>query len=252
MTEKCALLSKGFFPHCDTHLCIFCDLRPGNFLIVYLPPSSFYKFLFDFYLLSTSLPNWLLFPLWNKGPSTDYNMMEEMCGKRPHSKRDLSPELLILFKWYEFWSFHNLIMCKVCRESIMCPLYPRHQPPTSHKRCLLWPRKSLQKKRLPPYLYFANVYGIIDSASFMRQLSIFWMGGSICLHIFTHHWHFLFHKKKLFYSSTGAYSNIKDLQCNHIFLWTRTHVLAIPFKNVAYMKTFCRMFALSRFIWSSL
>ena len=34
MTEKCALLSKGFFPHCDTHLCIFCDLRPGNFLIV--------------------------------------------------------------------------------------------------------------------------------------------------------------------------------------------------------------------------
>ena len=198
MTEKCALLSKGFFPHCDTHLCIFCDLRPGNFLIVYLPPSSFYKFLFDFYLLSTSLPNWLLLPLWNKGPSTDYDMMEEMCGKRPHSKRDLSPELLILFKWYEFWSFHNLIRCKVCRESIMCPLYPRHQPPTSHKRCLLWPRKSLQKKRLPPYLYFANVYGIIDSASFMRQLSIFWMGGSICLHIFTHHWHFLFHKKNFF------------------------------------------------------
>ena len=111
--------------------------------------------------------------------------------------------------------------------------------PTSPASHVTWavstltPKKSA-KKRLPPYLYFANVYGIIDSASFMRQLSIFWMGGSICLHIFTHHWHFLFHKKKLFYSSTGAYSNIKDLQCNHIFLWTRTHVLAIPFKNVAY------------------
>ena len=81
--KMCLAVEMLFFPHCDTHLCTLCDLRPGNFLIVYLP-SSFYKF------LSTSLPNWLLFPLWNKGPSTDYDMMEEMCGKRLHSKRGLS------------------------------------------------------------------------------------------------------------------------------------------------------------------
>ena len=177
--KMCFVVEMLFFPHRDTHLCILCDLRPGNFLIVYLPPSSFYKFLFDFYLLSTSLPNWLLFPLWNKGPSTDYNMMEEMCGKRPHSKRDLSPELLILFKWYEFWSFHNLIMCKVCRESIMCPLYPRHQPPTSHKRCPLWPRKSLQKTSTTIFvlckcvwhhwqrLFYATTKHILDGGQYM-------------------------------------------------------------------------------------
>ena len=47
--KMCLVVEMLFFPHCDTHLCTLCDLRPGNFLIVYLPSSFCIFFTFIFY-----------------------------------------------------------------------------------------------------------------------------------------------------------------------------------------------------------